>query len=67
MLSDFDLSSIQGWTNAEDGVDLTQFMFPVVDMMISAKARYLVGTPGSTFSRFASDILYQSYHGWDIM
>lgn len=62
-----ELLDMRKWTTQHDQVDLSQFLWPVIDMMAAAKARNLVGTPGSTFSRFASDVLFQSYHGWDIM
>ena len=53
------LKEVDEWKNAEDRVQLAQFLYPVIDMMIAAKARSIVGTPQSTFSRFAVDVLYQ--------
>lgn len=62
-----ELEEMTSWRNQEDQVDLSQFLWPVIDMMIASKGRNVVGTPASTFSRFATDVLFQSYHGWDIM
>ena len=59
-----ELHDLERWRNEDDHVPLAPFFVPVVDMMIAAKARMVVGTPKSTFSRFAIDVLYQAYHGW---
>lgn len=41
-----------------DGVDLESFLRPFVDALVVSKAIKVVGTEGSTFSRFIEDILY---------
>lgn len=53
--------------NKEDKVELGSFLIPFVDAMVAAKGRAMVGTTGSTFSRFAVDVLHQNYHGWPIV
>ena len=57
------LHQLEAWRNMDDHVPLAPFLYPIVDMMVAAKARAIVGTPQSTFSRFAIDVLHQSYHG----
>ncbi|KAK4703919.1 hypothetical protein P7C70_g2297, partial [Phenoliferia sp. Uapishka_3] len=61
------LSRLAGLRNSEDNVPLAQFMYPQLDAQIAAYGRALVGTPQSTYSRFAVDVLHQVYHGWDII
>ncbi|BGP37113.1 hypothetical protein JCM10450v2_001021 [Rhodotorula kratochvilovae] len=53
--------------SAEDKTPLAQFLYPQLDAQIAAWGRGLVGTPQSTYSRFAIDVLHQVYHGWDIV
>ncbi|GJN87780.1 hypothetical protein Rhopal_000735-T1 [Rhodotorula paludigena] len=53
--------------NKEDKTPLAQFLYPQLDAQIAAWGRGLVGTPQSTYSRFAIDVLHQVYHGWDIV
>ncbi|CAD6580668.1 MAG: hypothetical protein CYPHOPRED_001331 [Cyphobasidiales sp. Tagirdzhanova-0007] len=62
-----DLRNLDGLINKEDGVPLAGFLYPLVDAMVAAKGRDMLGTPGSTFSRFAVDVLHQVYHGWPIV
>jgi hypothetical protein len=40
---------------------------PFLDAMVAAKARIVVGTPGSTLSHFVEDMLWGAYHDWDIV
>lgn len=40
------LRDLQGLTNKEDGVRLAPFLYPLVDAMVAAKGRYMLGTPG---------------------
>ncbi|GAA98130.1 uncharacterized protein L969DRAFT_102198 [Mixia osmundae IAM 14324] len=61
------LHDMEGLRNAEDKVHLAQFFTPLVDAMIAAKGRAVIGTPMSTFSRFAVDVLHQVAHGWPII
>lgn len=46
---------------------LAPFLPPFLDAIIASKARVVVGTPGSTFSRFVEDVLWRAYHDWDIV
>lgn len=62
-----ELHQLEAWRNMDDHVPLAPFLYPVVDMMVAAKARAIVGTPQSTFSRFAIDVLHQSYHGQSLV
>ncbi|GAA5873630.1 hypothetical protein JCM16303_001189 [Sporobolomyces ruberrimus] len=68
-LSDFSslesLDRMNRLRNAEDKTPLAQFLYPQLDAQIAAWGRGLLGTPGSTYSRFAIDVLHQVYHGWD--
>ncbi|SCV72439.1 BQ2448_3976 [Microbotryum intermedium] len=47
--------------NRNDKVPLAQFMYPQLDAQIAAYGRTLVGTPQSTYSRFAVDVMHQVY------
>lgn len=47
--------------NSEDFVPLAQFLYPQLDAQIASHGRGLVGTPQSTYSRFAVDVLHQVY------
>ncbi|KAK4049441.1 hypothetical protein OIV83_004174 [Microbotryomycetes sp. JL201] len=55
------LSEINMLRNEEDKVPLAQFFYPQLDAQIAAWGRDLIGTPQSTFSRFAVDVLHQTY------
>lgn len=45
----------------EDKVPLAQFLYPQLDAQLAAHGRALLGTPQSTYSRFAVDVLHQVY------
>jgi hypothetical protein len=64
-LSDFSsLSSLDRMNrlrNEDDKTPLAQFVYPQLDAQIAAWGRGLVGTPQSTYSRFAIDVLHQMY------
>jgi len=68
-LSDFPSSMVglSGLRNGYDGVLLEPFFLPFLDAMVVANAWNVVGTAGSTFSRFVEDVLWRSYHGMDII
>ncbi|GAA5894999.1 uncharacterized protein JCM6883_002286 [Sporobolomyces salmoneus] len=70
-LSDFSsldsLDRMNRLRNADDKTPLAQFLYPQLDAQIAAWGRGLVGTPQSTYSRFAIDVLHQMYHKWDII
>jgi hypothetical protein len=53
--------------NGYDGVMLKDFLLPFLDAMIVGKAWKVVGTEGSTFSRFVQDVLWRTYHDLDIV
>ncbi|BGP22053.1 cigA protein [Rhodotorula toruloides] len=71
VLSDFSslpsISKLNRLRNKDDKTPLAQFLYPQLDAQIAAWGRGLVGTPQSTYSRFAIDVLHQVYHGWDIV
>ncbi|GAA5820173.1 hypothetical protein JCM3770_004809 [Rhodotorula araucariae] len=71
VLSDFgalaSLRRLNRLRSDEDKTPLAQFLYPQLDAQIAAWGRGLVGTPQSTYSRFAIDVLHQVYHGWDIV
>ncbi|KAI0931001.1 hypothetical protein AcV7_005030 [Taiwanofungus camphoratus] len=50
-----------------DGLHLKSFLIPFLDAMIAARAWQVVGTEQSTFSAFVQDVLWRTYHGWDIV
>jgi len=64
-LSDFSsldsLDRMNRLRNAEDKTPLAQFLYPQLDAQIAAWGRGLIGTPQSTYSRFAIDVLHQMY------
>lgn len=64
-LSDFgtlpELETMNRLRAAGDKTPLAQFLYPQLDAQIAAWGRTLVGTPQSTYSRFASDVLHQVY------
>ncbi|OBZ71038.1 hypothetical protein A0H81_09269 [Grifola frondosa] len=53
--------------NGIDGVTLAPFLLPFLDAMVVGRAWEVVGTEGSTFSAFVQDVLWRTYHGWDIV
>ena len=53
--------------NGYDGVMLKDFLLPFLDAIVVGKAWKVVGTEGSTFSRFVQDVLWRTYHGLDIV
>ncbi len=53
--------------NGYDGVPLKPFILSFMDSMIAAKAWRVVGTEGSTFSRFVEDVLWTTYHGESVV
>lgn len=61
------LGKMNRMRNEEDKTPLAGFLYPQLDAQIAAWGRGLVGTPQSTYSRFATDVLHQVYHGWEIV
>ena len=68
-LSDFPTytASLDALRNEYDGVYMREFLIPILDAMVVGKAWEVVGTEGSTFSRFVQDVLWRAYHGWEIV
>jgi GDP-fucose protein O-fucosyltransferase len=68
-LSDFPTytATLSVLKNGYDGVHMRDFLIPILDAMVVGKARDVVGTEGSTFSRFVQDVLWRTYHGWEIV
>ena len=53
--------------NEYDGVRLAPYLAPIVDALVMGGAYAVVGTEGSTFSRYVEDVLWRVSHGWDIV
>jgi hypothetical protein len=68
-LSDFEAHTapLNSLRNGHDGVYMRDFLIPILDAMVVGKAWEVVGTEGSTFSRFVQDVLWRTYHGWEIV
>lgn len=50
-----------------DGVGLRPFLTPFLDAMIVGRAWAVVGTEQSTYSAFVGDVLWRTYHGFEIV
>lgn len=44
-----------------DGLALDRFLFPMLESMVVSKGSYIIGTPGSTFSKYAVNVLHPFY------
>ncbi|TFK45754.1 hypothetical protein OE88DRAFT_1740021 [Heliocybe sulcata] len=68
-LSNFtsELGCLNDLQNPYDALKLKPFLLPFVDAMVAGKARYMIGTEGSTFSAYVQDVLWRTYHGWEIV
>ena len=68
-LSDFPshIASLSGLRNEYDGVEMRKFLIPFLDAMVVGRSWEVVGTERSTFSRFVQDVLWRTYHGWEIV
>lgn len=62
-LSDFrrELNPLQDVQNPIDGVNLYKYLVPFVEAVVAARADLIVGTPGSTFSKFIERTLSPAY------
>jgi hypothetical protein len=56
-----EMDELRAWRGSGDKVPLAQFHYPQLDASIAAWGRVLIGTPGSTYSSFAVDVLHQVY------
>ncbi|KZP19681.1 hypothetical protein FIBSPDRAFT_862381, partial [Athelia psychrophila] len=63
-LSDF--SALTAPLGGGDGWE-RQFGLPFLDALVAARAWAVVGTAGSTFSRFVEDVLWRVEWGWEIV
>ena len=50
-----------------DGVALAPVLAPFLDAMIAGRAWAVVGTEQSTYSAFVADVLWRTYHGFEIV
>ncbi|KAG0152408.1 hypothetical protein CROQUDRAFT_649801 [Cronartium quercuum f. sp. fusiforme G11] len=55
-------SALGGLVNGADGVNLGGLFAPLLDAIVAGRAKGVVGTEGSTFSRFVVDVLFPTYH-----
>lgn len=53
--------------NLIDKISLGPFFAPLLDAMVSGHSKGVVGTEGSTFSRFVVDLLFPMYHDLPII
>ncbi|KAG8219198.1 hypothetical protein J3R82DRAFT_9 [Butyriboletus roseoflavus] len=58
---------LEGLRNGYDGVQLAGHLTPIVDALVMGRAWAVVGTEGSTFSRYVGDVLWRVSHGWGIV
>ncbi|KAF8551105.1 hypothetical protein OG21DRAFT_1445693 [Imleria badia] len=58
---------LEGLWNGYDGLRLAGYLAPIVDALVMGGAWVVVGTEGSTFSRYVGDVLWRVSHGWDIV
>ncbi|KAL0072765.1 hypothetical protein AAF712_000528 [Marasmius tenuissimus] len=67
-LTDFydQLGPLDYVVNDYDGLTLKPFLLSFVDAMVLGHARTAVGTTSSTYSAFALDVLWPTYHGMEI-
>lgn len=68
-LDDFpeDVASLRDLKSPVDGVPLCPFLMPFLDAMVVGQAWQVVGTEQSTFSAFVTDVLWRTYHGFEIV
>lgn len=62
-----EMGHLEGLRNGYDGVRLVGYMAPIVDALVMGRAWGVVGTEGSTFSRYVVDVLWRVSHGWAIV
>ncbi|EPS94669.1 hypothetical protein FOMPIDRAFT_1079469, partial [Fomitopsis schrenkii] len=68
-LSDFGAQTapLVALAGGADGVALRPFLVPLLDAMIAGRAWAVVGTEQSTYSAFVADVLWRTYHGFEIV
>ena len=62
-----EMAHLEGLRNGYDGVRLVGYLAPIMDALVMGGAWAVVGTEGSTFSRYVVDVLWRVSHGWDIV
>lgn len=62
-----EMAHLEGLRNGYDGVQLAGYLAPIVDALVMGRAWAVVGTEGSTFSRYVGDVLWRVAHGWGIV
>ncbi|KAF8835505.1 hypothetical protein BDN67DRAFT_998669 [Paxillus ammoniavirescens] len=69
VLSDFpnQTAHLDRVRNGYDGVRMKAFLLPLLDAMVVGKASEVIVTDESTFSAFIGDVLWRTYHGWEIV
>ena len=60
-------AALEGLRNGYDGVRLVGYVAPIVDALVMGGAWAVVGTEGSTFSRYVEDVLWRVSHDWEIV
>ncbi|KAJ4483670.1 hypothetical protein J3R30DRAFT_3450660 [Lentinula aciculospora] len=60
------LDTLDHLENLYDGLKLKPFLIPFLDAMIAGKSSRAIGTPGSTFSTYVTDVLWPKYHHLEI-
>ncbi|KAH6914225.1 hypothetical protein BKA70DRAFT_1260788 [Coprinopsis sp. MPI-PUGE-AT-0042] len=65
-LTDFHrvLDDLHDLRNFADGVPLDSYILPLLDAMVVANATFVVGTEGSTFSKYVEKTLWPAYHSF---
>lgn len=56
-----EIGHLKEWKNEWDGMALEGLMFPFLEAQIVARGRSAVGTAGSTFSYYATGLLFSAY------
>lgn len=65
-LSDFrdlvpELPALDPLRSEQEGVKMAPFLLPMLEAMIAGRGRVVLGTKGSTFSRYVVSVLHESY------
>jgi hypothetical protein len=65
-LSDFrplvpSLPALDTIRSEQEGVKMAPFLLPMLEAMIAGRGRVVLGTKGSTFSRYVTTVLHNAY------
>ncbi|KAF9564770.1 hypothetical protein CPC08DRAFT_787345 [Agrocybe pediades] len=67
VLGDFkEIAPLKNLESPLDGVNLYTFSLPFVDAVVLGKARNVVGTEGSTFSKYVEGVLWPSFGNFSV-